>query len=73
MSESERVQRWRQRQREAGKKPLTIWVTDEEKLRLKHMLAQWQGESLPVTDTVTDTDAPQKPPRRRTRQPAPAD
>ena len=35
MSESERVQRWRQRQREAGKEPLTIWLTTAEKLRLE--------------------------------------
>ena len=71
MSESERVQRWRQRQREAGKEPLTIWLTTAEKLRLEdqalsmrcspselvqRLLAQWQGESQAVTDTVTDTE-----------------
>ena len=71
MSESDRVQRWRQRQREAGKEPLTIWLTTAEKLRLEdmaltqrcspselvqRMLAQWHGESSPVTDTVTDTE-----------------
>ena len=71
MSESERVQRWRQRQREAGKEPLTIWLTSAEKLRLEdqalsmrcspselvqRLLAQWHGESSPVTDTVTDTE-----------------
>jgi hypothetical protein len=32
-----------------------------------------KAPAQPVTDTVTDTDAPQKPPRRRTRQAAPAD
>lgn len=71
MSESDRVQRWRQRQREAGKKPRTIWLTDEENLRLEDMaltrrcspselvqqaLALLRGESLPVTDIVTDTE-----------------
>ena len=70
MSESERVQRWRQRQRAAGKEPLTIWLTSAEKLRLEDQalskrcspselvqqaLAQWHGESSSVTDTVTDT------------------
>ena len=71
MSESERVQRWRQRQRQAGKEPLTIWLTTAEKLRLEdqalsmrcspselvqRLLAQWHGESSSVTDTVTDTE-----------------
>lgn len=71
MSDTDRVQRWRQRQRQAGKEPLTIWLTTEEKLRLEdqalrmrlspselvqRMLAQWHGESSPVTDTVTDTE-----------------
>lgn len=71
MSDTERVKRWRQRQRQAGKEPLTIWLTTEEKLRLEdqalrqrcspseliaRMLAQGHGESLPVTATVTDTE-----------------
>ena len=71
MSESERVQRWRQRQREAGKEPLTIWLTTAEKLHLEDMalsrhcspselvqqaLAHLRGESLSVTATVTDTE-----------------
>lgn len=71
MSESARVQRWRQRQREAGKEPLTIWLTSAEKLHLEdmaltrhcspselvqHALAHLRGESPPVTDTVTDTE-----------------
>ena len=71
MSESDRVQRWRQRQREAGKEPLTIWLTTAEKLHLEdmalrrrcspselvqHMLAQWHGETQAVTDTITDTE-----------------
>ena len=71
MSESERVQRWRQRQRAAGKESLTIWLTTAEKLRLEdqalsmrcspsdlvsRMLAQWHGEPPSVTATVTDTE-----------------
>ena len=71
MSESDRVQRWRQRQREAGKEPLTIWLTTAEKLRLEDIaltrhcspsalvqqaLAQWRGESTPVPATVTATE-----------------
>ena len=70
MSESNRMQRWRQRQREAGKEPLTVWLTTAEKLHLEdmalsrhcspsalvqHALAHLRGESLPVTATVTDT------------------
>ena len=71
MSERARVQRWRQRQREAGKERLTIWLTTAEKLHLEDMaltrhcspseliqqaLAHLRGESLPVTDTVIDTE-----------------
>lgn len=71
MSESDRVQRWRQRQREAGKEPLTIWLTRAEKLHLEdmaltrhcspselvqHALALLRGESSPATDTITDTE-----------------
>jgi hypothetical protein len=43
---------------------------------IEHFLAcpqKHQPQPRSVTDTVTDTDAPQKPPRRRTGQPAPAD
>jgi hypothetical protein len=39
MSDRDRVQRWRQRQRAAGKAPLTIWLTADEKLRLEDMAA----------------------------------
>ena len=37
MSETNRVQRWRQRQREAGKETLTIWLPREMKLYIEDM------------------------------------
>ena len=39
------------------------------------ILDQWIAARQPqaITDTVTDTDDPQTPPRRRKRQAAPAD
>ena len=47
MSESERVQRWRQRQRQAGKEPLPIWLTSAEKLRLEDWPSP--GAALPLS------------------------
>lgn len=37
MSESDRVQRWREAKRQKGMKALTVWLTDEEELRLKDL------------------------------------
>jgi predicted transcriptional regulator len=42
MSEAERVQRWRQRQREEGKEPMTIWLSRTTKLRLEDLAATWR-------------------------------
>ena len=71
MSDSERVQRWRQRLRDEGKEPVTIWVSREEKLRLEDLartwrcttsamveraLAQFHPGSPDVTVSVTDTE-----------------
>ena len=40
MSESDRVQRWREAKRQQGLKPCTVWLTTEEELRLKDLAAQ---------------------------------
>jgi hypothetical protein len=71
MSEADRVQRWRQRQREAGKEPLTLWISRETKLRLEdlaatsrrtpaelveHALAQFQPGAPSVAVTVPDAE-----------------
>ncbi len=41
MSDTNRVQRWRQRQREAGLEPMTIWLSHDEKLRLEDLAHTW--------------------------------
>ena len=70
MSEMNRVQRWRQQQREAGKDALTIWLPRELKLFVEDIalkrhcspsdlveqaLTTCYPLSADVTDTVTDT------------------
>jgi hypothetical protein len=41
MTETSRVQRWREEKRQHGLKALTIWLTAEEELRLKDLALQW--------------------------------
>jgi hypothetical protein len=41
MQEASRVQRWRANKRQQGLKALTVWVTEEEELRLKDLALQW--------------------------------
>ena len=41
MSDTDRVQRWRKRQREDGKEPMTIWLSHDEKLRLEDLAQTW--------------------------------
>jgi predicted transcriptional regulator len=70
MSDTDRVQRWRQRMREQGKEPVTLWLSREVKLRLEDLaatsrlttaeiveqaLAQFQPGSPAVSATVADT------------------
>ena len=70
MSDTDRVQRWRQRMREQGKEPVTLWLSREVKLRLDDLaatsrsttaeiveqaLAHFQPGGPPVTATVADT------------------
>ena len=70
MSDTDRVQRWRKRQREDGKEPMTIWLSHDEKLRLEDLaqtwhcspstlvqqaLAQYHPGSPAVSGTLADT------------------
>ena len=70
MSDTDRVQRWRKRQRKTGKEPMTIWLELAEKLRLEDFaqtwhcspstlvqqaLAQYHPGSPAVPGTVADT------------------
>jgi hypothetical protein len=41
MQEASRVQRWRENKRQQGLKSITVWVTEEEELRLKDLALQW--------------------------------
>jgi hypothetical protein len=41
MSERSRVQRWREGKRQQGLKAVTVWLTQEEALRLKDVALQW--------------------------------
>src|SRR5437867_3142883 len=71
MRASDRVQAWRQRMRNEGKEPMTIWVGRDEKLRLEDLARTWRCSpsdlvqqalahfhptSPHVTATVTDTE-----------------
>ena len=71
MSASQRVQAWRQRMREEGKEPMTIWLGHEDKLRLEDLARDWRCSpsalvqqalanfhflNLHVTATGTDTE-----------------
>ena len=41
MRDTHRVQRWRQRLREEGKESMTLWLSHDEKLRLKDLARHW--------------------------------
>ena len=42
MSDTQRVQRWRERMREEGKEPISLWLSRDAKLRLEDMAALWR-------------------------------
>ena len=41
MTDTNRVQRWREAKRQEGKKAVTVWLTSEEELRLKDAALTW--------------------------------
>jgi hypothetical protein len=41
MSDADRIQRWRQRMRDEGKEPMSLWLSRDTKLRLEDMAATW--------------------------------
>jgi hypothetical protein len=43
MSDTNRVQEWRKRQKDQGKEPVTVWLSREEKRRLEGLAKTWQG------------------------------
>src|SRR5262245_4948629 len=71
MSDKDRVARWRQRMRDEGKEPVTLWLSHEEKQRLEDLahtgrcstseiasqaLAHFKPERPEGTGNVTDTE-----------------
>jgi hypothetical protein len=69
MSDTDRVKLWRQRMKDEGKVPMTIWLSHQEKQRLEDLALAWRrspsemiqeafAKFHPVrphsTDTVTD-------------------
>ena len=71
MSDKDRVARWRQRMRDEGKEPVTLWLSHEEKQRLEDLahtgrcstseiasqaLAHFQPERPEGTGNATDTE-----------------
>ncbi len=58
MSESERVQRWREAKRTSGRKALTIWVTAERELRAKDLAAQWHSSVSEIFEQALDQFQP---------------
>ena len=70
MTDTSRVQRWREGKRKEGLKAVTVWLTTEEELRLKDLALQWHcspsalvqqalaqfsSHILPGISTPTDT------------------
>ena len=70
MTDTSRVQRWREGKRKEGLKAVTVWLTTEEELRLKDLALQWHcspsalvqqalaqfsSHTLPGISTPTDT------------------
>jgi predicted transcriptional regulator len=41
MSDADRIQRWRQRMRDEGKEPMSLWLSRDTKLRLEELASVW--------------------------------
>jgi hypothetical protein len=66
MTETNRVQRWRETKRQQGLKAVTIWLTPEEELCLKDMALQWHCSPSVVMQQALAQFSPQTPPRTST-------
>jgi len=62
MSDTNRVQRWREDKRQHGLKAVTIWLTAEEELRLKDLALQWHCSPSAVLQHALAQFSPQTPP-----------
>jgi hypothetical protein len=63
MPETSRVQRWREDKRQQGLKAVTIWLTQEEAVRLKDVALQWHCSPSTLVQQALAQVAPQTPPR----------
>src|SRR5215217_6747328 len=62
MSETNRVQRWREEKRQQGLKAVTVWLTQEEELRLKDLALQWHCSPSALVQQALAQFAPQTAP-----------
>src|SRR4029450_7350219 len=62
MSDTNRVQRWREGKRQHGLKAVTIWLTTEEELRLKDLALQWHCSPSALVQQALTQFSPQTPP-----------
>lgn len=42
MAERSRIQKWRESKRRQGLKAVTVWMSEEEELRLKDLAVTWR-------------------------------
>ena len=62
MSDTSRVQRWREGKRQHGLKAVTIWLPAEEELRLKDLALQWHCSPSALVQRALAQFSPQTPP-----------
>jgi hypothetical protein len=62
MTETSRVQRWRDGKRQHGLKAVTIWLTQDEELRLKDLALQWHCSPSAVVQRALAQVSPQTAP-----------
>jgi hypothetical protein len=56
------VQRWREEKRQHGLKAVTVWLTQEEELRLKELALQWYCSPSALVQQALAQFSPQTPP-----------
>ena len=61
MSDTDRVQRWRQRMRDEGKEPITIWLSHDEKLRLEDLARTWRSTNSEIVEQALAQFRPGNP------------
>jgi hypothetical protein len=63
MDTTTRVQRWRQRRRDAGKEAMTVWLSRDAKLRLEDLAAVWRVTPSELIEQALAQFQPGSPPR----------